>query len=261
MKVITLSFVMSLLSPAAGNYFDQWVTSHFGGHSTVPTRALKDSGITCPAADDPNDISALRDYSYDFLFADGSRVFGTSDQNTVEVSVAGKKFELHISCSDTFDGGYGTKGGPKAGINPKVVAWKVWKYKDGNNPDKCQMDKTCGPGGTGETPRHPACFVPPRCTDIEDPNTVAKKQTYEFFFADGTYIIGASNDNTVTRTVAGKSVELHISCSDDYYGGYGQKSGPTQGVNPKVLWFQIWKYKDSDKGDSACSLEKTCYGP
>jgi len=270
MKLLSILTVLPLVMVVvSASYFEDWVSRNFGVNvasklrvgDIIPVRALADGDTseTCPALDDPN--TALNDYSYDFLFADGSRVFGTSDKNTVDVTVAGKTFELHISCSDQFENGYGDKGGPVQGVNPKVTAWRIWKYKDADKGiGSCKLSKTCGPGGAGP-PEPPGCYVEPRCTDVEDPNQVAMKQTYEFFFADGTYITGASDSNTVVRTVAGKSVELHISCSDEFENGYGTKGGPVEGVNPEVLWFQIWKYKDTDKGQGSCFLSKTCYGP
>ena len=80
---------------------------------------LPDS-IGCPAPGDSNAVDA--EHSYDFYFADGTHLTGTSEHNVVEVTVDGKTFNLHISCSDPFPDGYGMKGGPVEGDNPPVVS-------------------------------------------------------------------------------------------------------------------------------------------
>ena len=216
--------------------------------------ANRDPPTDCKARYDPN--TNLKKYSYDFTFTDGSRVFGTSDSNTVDVTVAGKTFPLHISCSDSFEGGYGEKDGPVRGQNPAVSTWTVWKYKNLDKSD-CRLEKMCGdtpaPPSPSPSPTPSVC-VP----DTDDPNTDLKQYSYDFTFVDGTRVFGTSDSNTVTVSVDGDAFPLHISCSDTFKNGYGSKGGPVEGVNPAVAKWDVWKYSNPDKAD--CRVTKRCGG-
>ena len=69
-------------------------------------------------------------------------MYGTSNSNMIQVVVDGLQFDLHISCSDTFDDGYGSKGGPVEGVNPRVTKWSIWKYTNPGTEDCC-FDEVC----------------------------------------------------------------------------------------------------------------------
>jgi hypothetical protein len=111
-----------------------------------PTNAPKCSTIAPEGSSgsntngDPNVIKAK--HSYDFTFADGTRVSGVSESNIIEVTVDGRVFNLDISCVDTFDDGYGSEEGPVEGVNPRVVKWKIWKYINAGTEDCC-FDEVC----------------------------------------------------------------------------------------------------------------------
>ena len=313
---------------------------------------------SCQHHDDPNPLG--HKYSYDFVFADGTRVRGTSDENNVPVVVAGAEFDLHISCSDEFPGGYGSKGGPKEGQTPMqypVSEWRVWKYKNVGE-EGCELVKQCGEGDntpnpvprppgesspvsspsscpspfpsgsptyvptpspthtptvlpsvtptavptvhpsqmptgvpsgrpsavpssstptaiptgsptstpstfpTSEPSGQPSGFPTGFCVNKDDPNELLHKYSYNFTFADGTQLLGSSDDNVISVTVADATFDLHISCSDDFSGGYGDKDGPIADQMPiqyPVTNYKIWKYKNV--GKSTCELKGTCSGP
>jgi hypothetical protein len=97
---------------------------------------------------------------------------------------------------------------------------------------------------------------------VDDPNPLQHKYSYDFTFADGTRRTGTSDDNTVAVVVAGASFDLHVSCSDEFADGYGEKGGPSAGIWPvqhPVVEFKIWKYADA--GSGSCELKGTCAGP
>jgi len=74
-----------------------------------------------------------------FEFSDGTIISDTSEKNEFEVTVNGKTFIIHTSCSDDFSGpdetlgtdddGYGKKDGPSASDGVRVVSYKIWKYQ------------------------------------------------------------------------------------------------------------------------------------
>ena len=216
--------------------------------TSVPTSAPTPASGVTPAPTSHCSNPNVKTYGYDFTFADGTVLSGFSDANTVDVTVDGKEFELHISCSDTYENGYGEKGGPVEGVNPRVTEWHIRKFDNPGDSD-CEVKKECS--GVYDPPTTP--ITPGQC---DDPN--AKDYHYNFTFADGTHLTGFSDANTVDVTVDGKEFELHISCSDTYENGYGEKGGPVEGVNPRVTNWHIRKFEDP--GDSDCEVKKECSG-
>jgi hypothetical protein len=122
--------------------------------------------------DDPNPL--LHKYSYDFTFADGTRIAGSSDDNIISVAVAGAVFDLHVSCSDDFANGYGSKDGPTAGQTPvqfPVSEFKIWKYKD-VGAASCELKDICS-GPNAATPKNP--------DNTKKPNKKKKKKSLREF--------------------------------------------------------------------------------
>jgi hypothetical protein len=76
----------------------------------------------------------------------------------------------------------------------------------------------------------------------------SKEYEYSFYFDGGngelTHISGASKKNEVTVDIDGKTFPLHISCSETFVDGYGEKGGPVSGVNPPVVNSAITKHKN-----------------
>ena len=80
----------------------------------------------------------------------------------MSVTVAGAVFDLHISCSDDFADGYGTKNGPKAGMSPvqyPVSAWKVWKYNNAGT-GSCERMGGCSGSSGGPVDSDPGTKKP-----------------------------------------------------------------------------------------------------
>ena len=134
------------------------------------------------------------------------------------------------------------------------------------------MDKQCG--GTREPCTGDGCNPTGGCVDPDDPNPYPGYNddyySYYFEFSDGSTLSGTSEDNIVTVNVGGFTFDLHVSCSDEFYGpdetpgtaddGYGEKDGPYQNLgHPAVTNYQIFKYKIDDKKDK-CELDKQCGG-
>ncbi|MDX1450657.1 MAG: hypothetical protein R3246_16535, partial [Acidimicrobiia bacterium] len=81
---------------------------------------------------------------------------------------------------------------------------------------------------------------------------------YSFTFADGSVVTGSNAFGEAGWTGSKNEADLglsefvHVSCSDDFPGGWGEKGGPVQGVDPfGIVDFEIFKYKDGH-------LDKTC---
>lgn len=83
---------------------------------------------------------------------------------------------------------------------------------------------------------------------------------YNFEFVNGTVITGSSPDNVVFVADAGGTdaanptgMELHISCSDEFPGGWGEKDGPDQDDDSawQIAAWSIVKVKDGE-------VDKTC---
>ena len=107
--------------------------------------------------------------------------------------------------------------------------------------------------GSSPTPAPGATSAP----TVHCDNPGVKKYSYDFTFADGTVINGFSDDNTVDVTVDGQTFELHISCSDDFADGWGEKGGPVEGQHQQVTSYQIRKFKYP--GNSNCYVYKECF--
>ena len=253
--------LLNLFTAALGDTHDAESCTASGNlrtHRSLKTKPGPESSGPCPGPGDPNAVVAR--HSYDFTFADGTRVTGTSELNVVTVTVDGSTFDMHISCSDPFTDGYGTKGGPVEGVNPELVDWQIWKYRDVGS-ESCYMEKTCAdlyptanPSWAPIVSSRPTRFV--SCQACDDPNAVVARHSYDFTFADGTRVTGTSEPNVVTVTVDGSTFDMHISCSDPFTDGYGTKGGPAEGVNPAIIDYHIWKYKDA--GKASCYVEKSC---
>ena len=108
---------------------------------------------------------------------------------------------------------------------------------------------------TDQAPTPAPGTTQPPTSHCNNPNV--KKYFFDFSFEDGTDISGYSDDNTVNVEVDGSVFELHISCSDNFENGYGEKGGPVEGVNPRVTSFQILKFKYP--GSSNCEVYKECF--
>lgn len=87
-----------------------------------------------------------------------------------------------------------------------------------------------------------------------------KRIEYTFNFVNGTTISGTATDNTVFLPGAGGSsvdnptgMDVHVSCSDDFPGGWGEKDGPDRGADTawQIASYSITKYK-KDKVDKTC---------
>ena len=305
--------------------------------SSEPTRF-------CVGEDDPNPL--IHQHSYNFTFGDGTEIIGSSDENVVTVTVSDATFDLHISCSDDFPGGFGRKDGPKADQIPEefpVSHYTIWKYRNVGKPS-CELREVCsgpstdpptddsttqstkskpakptaspsilpfgrpsskpssGPSRDPTGTSHPTSVVtanpslapstnptakpslrfsslpsiqpvsvphsvpssePTRfCVDEDDPNPLIHQHSYNFTFGDGTEIIGSSDENVVTVTVSDATFDLHISCSDDFPGGFGRKDGPKADQIPEefpVSHYTIWKYRNV--GKPSCELREVCSGP
>ncbi|MDH4147446.1 MAG: hypothetical protein OEY23_20000 [Acidimicrobiia bacterium] len=79
---------------------------------------------------------------YEFVFVNGQTITGTADDNTAFLAGAGgtdadnpSGMNVHVSCSDSFTGGWGEKDGPVQGVD---TAWQIASYTI------VKGDKTCG---------------------------------------------------------------------------------------------------------------------
>ncbi len=143
---------------------------------------------------------------------------------------------MHLSCSDKFPGGWGEKDGPEQGVDTawQIASWQIQKLKDG------ELDKTCG--------------------NIVDPNVKPDGNNYSFTFVNGVIIDGNSDNNTAFLPNAGgpsadnpTGMDVHVSCSDKFPGGWGEKDGPDQNVDTawQIESYSIMKFKDG-KLDKSC---------
>lgn len=67
---------------------------------------------------------------------------------------------------------------------------------------------------------------------------------------------GWSDSDAVKVVVDGLYFDIHISCSDKFLDGYGQKGGPAKGINPPVVSYHITKV--NNPGSHWCSVQKEC---
>jgi hypothetical protein len=215
------------------------------------------SRTICVQQDDPNTPLAGKYYSYEFEFEELSTgntivVQGTSPTKTATVSPFGTSFDIHISCSDDFPGGFGKKDGPKAGDDAKVLSYTIWKYDVDKKTGDCEFKGSCS-------------SVLTSCVQPDDPNVPQTEKYYSYVFefeqlSTGNTIVVQATSPSKTAMVNpfGTSFDIHISCSDPFTGGFGTKDGPTLSDDAKVLSYTIWKY-DFDK-DGNCEFKGSCTG-
>jgi uncharacterized repeat protein (TIGR01451 family) len=186
-------------------------------------------------------------YQYTFSFVNGQTITGSSPDKTAFIANAGGSsasnpagMTVHLSCSDQFTGGWGEKDGPVQGVDTawQLNSFEINKLKDG------KIDKTCSGSDLTTTP--------PSGDYIQ----------YTFNFVNGQTITGTSENNTAFLPNAGgpsadnpTGMNVHVSCSDEFPGGWGEKDGPDQNVD--TAWqlnsFEINKIKDG-------KIDKTCSG-
>lgn len=115
-----------------------------GSDSDSDKCEIEDSDGDCWFGDDPSPALNSDKYSsYYFEFSNGEILKGTSEKNDINVNVNGKSFIMHVSCSDTYQNGYGDKGGPQPEHGVSVVDYKIYKYHNKNG--KCKIKECpCG---------------------------------------------------------------------------------------------------------------------
>ncbi|MFW2333091.1 hypothetical protein, partial [Ilumatobacter sp.] len=204
-------------------------------------------GVSTPAS------AADETYQYEFEFLNGITLAGSSPDKTAFIAEAGGPsvenptgMEVHLSCSDKFEGGWGEKDGPDQSVDTawQLRSFSIDKIKDG------KVDKSC----SGE--------FDPSAPPIPD----GEFYQYEFEFLNGITLTGSSPDKTAFIAEAGgpsvenpTGMEVHLSCSDMFEGGWGEKDGPDQSVDTawQLRSFSIEKFKDGE-------LDKSCgddFGP
>ena len=93
---------------------------------------------------------------------------------------------------------------------------------------------------------------------------------YQFEFVNGQTISGVASDKTALLTNAGgafadapSGMIVHLSCSDKFSGGWGEKDGPKPEIDSawQIASFSISKIKDG-KVDKTCSsqADRGCAG-
>ena len=192
-------------------------------------------------------------YEYEFEFVNGVTLTGSSPDKTAFIAEAGGSsvespvgMEVHLSCSDKFPGGWGEKDGPNQSVDSawQLSSYGIQKFKKG------KLDKSC----SGEL--DPSA-QPPADGDWYQ---------YEFEFVNGITLTGSSPDKTAFIAEAGGSsvespvgMEVHLSCSDKFPGGWGEKDGPNQSVDSawQLSSYSIQKFKKG-KLDKSCSGD---FGP
>ncbi|RZV46087.1 MAG: hypothetical protein EX269_08270, partial [Acidimicrobiales bacterium] len=183
--------------------------------------------------------------AYSFTFENGTTISGESDDNVAFLANAGGTdannptgMEVHVSCSDEFPGGFGEKDGPDPVVDS---AWRIESYSIGEVKDGVYEEKCSGPPVPGE---------------IED------GIGYTFTFVNGTTITGVSEDNTAFIPNAGGSdannptgMEVHLSCSDEFPGGFGEKDGPDPVADSawQIESYEITEIKDFVVEEVKCS--------
>ncbi len=84
------------------------------------------------------------------------------------------------------------------------------------------------------------------------PGSPSKGDAYRFTFVNGTTIVNVGKKNDFFANAGGTSVDnptgmkVHLSCSDEFPGGWGEKDGPVQGVDTawQIESFSIGKVKE-----------------
>ncbi len=129
------------------------------------------------------------------------------------------------------------------------------------------------PGGLaddGEVEDYQVTFD--ECRHVDDPNPrpelngESKYKSYEFHFEGGSTVAGTSigNANTVEMIAGTDTMNVHISCSDLFTNGWGDKGDPTREKgHPRVISYKIWKYdyqKENWDDEIYCWFKDKCYG-
>ncbi len=202
--------------------------------------------------------SAASSIEYSFTFANGQTISGTSQDNVAFLNNAGGTdadnptgMEIHVSCSDKFPGGFGEKDGPDPALDS---AWQISSFQISKVKDDGKVEKTCGSDDLGN-PNNPA--------------GIEKGKAYSFTFVNGQTISGVSEDNVAFLPNAGGTdannpigMEIHVSCSDDFPGGFGEKDGPDS-TRDSAWQLASYRIDKIDKGEikDSCSGSFTPPGP
>jgi large repetitive protein len=231
------------------------------GDGTAVTDSSGGAEVTATPTADP--APPVDGYHYTFVFehTDGftTEISGVSASNVARLDSAGGSdlaaptgMDVHVSCSDSFPGGWGDKDGPDATLDPewRVQSYEITKYKDG------KVDKTCAGTPTAD----PTAAALPLLSEWAE---------YTFVFADGSIVTGSNQTGEAgytgdkNRANLGLSEDVHVSCSDKFFldkaptdknYGWGDKGAPVKGVDPyPVTSYSISRYKDGN-------LDKTCSG-
>ena len=185
-------------------------------------------------------------YDYSLTFVNGTTIEGLSRDDKIKPRNVGgtsvtnpSGMEIKINCDDRFPGGWGAKEGPKVGVDTawQVESYELAKYKDGKLNKQCSGD------------------------DLASPSSApVNGYVFEFTFVNGLVLTGTSSSNTgFLPGAGGPSVDsptgmtVHVSCSDPYPGGWGEKDGPKQNIDTawQVESYSVVKYKDG-------AISKTC---
>jgi len=182
---------------------------------------------------------------FTFTFENGITITGESEDNVAFLADAGGAdannptgMEIHVSCSDDFPGGFGEKDGPDPIVDS---AWQIASYSIGEVKDGVYEEKCSGPPVPGE---------------IKD------GKGYTFNFVNGITITGASESTDAFIPNAGGTdvnnptgMEVHLSCSDDFPGGFSEKAGPDPVVDSawQIESYEITEIKDFQVGEIKCS--------
>ena len=196
--------------------------------------------------------SAADPIQYTFNFVNGQTISGVSDNKVQFLPNAGGSdannpigMEVHLSCSDKFAGGFGEKDGPD---RFRDSAWQIESFRIQKGSKVCGSADLVGGGAQGN---------------------LQKGNRFTFSFANGTVITGISQDNTAFLVNAGGSdannptgMTVHVSCSDKFPGGFGEKDGPDR-LTDSGWQLASYVIEKVDKGQvkKSCSDNFTPPGP
>ncbi|MGH1490145.1 MAG: DUF7507 domain-containing protein [Acidimicrobiales bacterium] len=137
------------------------------------------------------------------------------------------------------DSELGAIGCPQTSLEPGESMDCDSKSEVVNTPGQFTMKATVTGVGDVQTPGLPA-------------GSPSKGDAYRFTFVNGTTIANVGKKNDFFPNAGGTSVtnptgmKIHLSCSDEFPGGWGEKDGPVQGVDTawQIASFSIGKVKD-----------------
>jgi uncharacterized repeat protein (TIGR01451 family) len=170
-----------------------------------------------------------------FINESGDRVFPQGESVTYECSVPGvtEGFTNVAVVAGTAPDGSAVGDSDDAVV--AVVTTPVPGPGPGPDPDP----------DPGPDPEYPSSEGAMCSSDFEGKDKgKGKLRAYWFVFADGTEVSGTAEGNEVT--VDGFSEPFHISCSDLFPGGYGEKGAPTAPESP-LVWWAIWRFEADDQ--------------